>query len=187
MNISEPFVRRPVATSLITVAVLLAGAVGYTLLPVAPLPAVDFPTIQVSASLPGASPATMASAVTTPLERQFGRIAGITQMTSTSSLSSDNITLQFELDRSIDAAGTEVQAAINAAAGQLPAGLPTKPTWRKANPAEAPIQVLHLTSNLLTISQLYDLSGIDRGAEGVAASGRRPGSPRRNFAARCAH
>ena len=108
-------------------------------------------------------------------------------MTSTSSLGSDNITLQFDLDRSIDAAGTEVQAAINAAAGQLPAGLPTKPNWRKANPAEAPIQVLHLTSNILPISQLYDISESIVTAEGVAASGRRPGNHRRNFTARGAH
>src|SRR6202451_2507809 len=158
MNISAPFVRRPVATSLITAAVLLAGAVAYTLLPVAPLPQVDFPTIQVSASLPGASPETMASAVTTPLERQFGKIANVTQMTSTSSLGSDNVTLQFDLDRNIDAAARDVQAAINAAAGQLPAGLPTKPGWNKFNPADSPVQALHLSSNLLPLSQLYDIA-----------------------------
>src|SRR5271163_2186663 len=158
MNISAPFIRRPVATSLITAAVLLAGAVAYTLLPVAPLPQVEYPTIQVHAGLPGASPATMASAVTTPLERQFGRIAGVTEMTSTSSLGSDNITLQFDLDRNIDAAARDVQAAINAAAGQLPAGLPTKPSWRKANASEAPLQVLHMSSDLLSVTQLYDIA-----------------------------
>src|ERR1700691_4170478 len=158
MNISAPFIERPVATSLITIGIILAGAVAYNLLPVAPLPQVDFPTIQVHAGLPGASPATMASAVTTPLERQFGKIAGVTQMTSTSSLGSDNITLQFDLDRNIDAAARDVQAAINAAAGQLPAGLPTKPGWRKANPAEAPVQALHLSSDLLPLSQLYDIA-----------------------------
>src|SRR5579862_9788947 len=158
MSISTPFINRPIATSLLMAGLLLMGLVAFPLLPFAPLPQVDIPTIQVSASLPGASPETMASTVTTPLERQFGRIAGITQMTSTSSLGSDNITLQFDLDRKIDAAGTEVQAAISAASGQLPAGLPTKPNWRKAYPAESPIQVLHLTSNLLPISQLYDIS-----------------------------
>jgi multidrug efflux pump len=158
MNISAPFIRRPVATSLITAAVLLAGAVSYTLLPVAPLPQVDFPTIQVSAGLPGASPETMASAVTTPLERQFGRIAGVTEMTSTSSLGSCQITLQFDLDRNIDAAARDVQAAINASAGQLPAGLPTKPNYRKSNPADQPIQVLNLESDELPLSRLYDLA-----------------------------
>ena len=158
MNISAPFIKRPVATSLITVAIVLAGAVAYVLLPVAPLPQVDIPTIQVSASLPGASPETMASTVTTPLERQLGKIAGVTQMTSTSSLGSDNISLQFDLDRNIDAAARDVQAAINAAAGQLPAGLPTKPSWRKANASEAPLQALHMTSDLLSVSQLYDIA-----------------------------
>src|SRR6202020_3603286 len=126
-----------------------AGAVAYTLLPVAPLPQVDFPTIQVSASLPGASPETRASAVTTPLERQFGKIADVTQMTSTSSLGSDNITLQFDLDRNIDAAARDVQAAINAAAGQLPAGLPTQPNYRKANPADGPVQAFDIISDVL--------------------------------------
>src|ERR1700729_3364424 len=135
MNICASLIRSPVSTSLITVAVLLAGPVAYTLLPVAPLPQVDYPTIQVSAGLPGASPETMASAVTTPLERQFGKIAGVTEMTSSSSLGSCQITLQFDLDRNIDAAARDVQAAINASAGQLPAGLPTKPSYRKTNPA----------------------------------------------------
>src|SRR4051812_20407565 len=125
MNISAPFIRRPVATTLLTLALALAGALAYLFLPVSPLPQVDFPTIQVSAGLPGASPETMASSVATPLERQFGRIAGITEMTSTSSLGSANITLQFELNRNIDAAARDVQAAINAARGQLPANLPS--------------------------------------------------------------
>jgi len=158
MNVSEPFVRRPVATSLLTAAIVLAGAVAYTLLPVAPLPQVDFPTVQVSAGLPGASPETMASAVTTPLERQFGRIAGVTQMTSASTLGSSTITLQFDLDRNIDGAARDVQAAINAAAGQLPAGLPTKPSWRKTNPADTPVQALNLSSDVLPMSRLYDIA-----------------------------
>src|ERR1700686_3057935 len=122
MHLSAPFIRRPVATSLLSIAVLLAGAVGFYFLPVAALPRIDFPTIYVRANLPGASPETMASSVATPLERQFGRIAGITQMTSTSQLGSAGISLQFDLDRDINAAARDVQAAINAAAGQLPAG-----------------------------------------------------------------
>jgi hydrophobe/amphiphile efflux-1 (HAE1) family protein len=157
MNISEPFIKRPVATSLITIAVLLGGAVAYVLLPVAPLPQIEYPTVQVSAGLPGASPETMASAVTTPLERQFGKIAGVTEMTSTSSLGSCQITLQFDLDRNIDAAARDVQAAINASAGQLPAGLPTKPNYRKTNPSDQPVQGLTLTSEVLPTSRLYDL------------------------------
>src|SRR2546429_2031345 len=124
MNISAPFIKRPVGTSLLTVALLLAGALAFNFLPVAPLPQVEFPVISVSAGLPGASPETMASAVATPLERQFGRIAGVTQMTSTSQLGSTNVTLQFDLNRNIDAAARDVQAAINAARGQLPANLP---------------------------------------------------------------
>src|SRR4029077_12495258 len=133
MNISVPFIKRPVATSLLTIAVLLAGAIAYTLLPVAPLPEVDFPTVQVNAGLPGASPETMGSAVATPLERQFSRIAGVTEMTSSSGLGSTNITLQFDLNRDINAAARDVQAAINAARSQLPADLPGQPTYRKAN------------------------------------------------------
>src|SRR6185312_13403233 len=124
MSISTPFIRRPVGTSLLSVAILLAGVLAYFKLPVAPLPEVEFPTISVNAGLPGASPETMASAVATPLERQFGRISGVTQMTSSSGLGSTNITLQFDLNRNIDAAGRDVQAAINAARGQLPANLP---------------------------------------------------------------
>src|ERR1700685_3542129 len=127
MNISAPFIRRPITTSLLTIGILLAGVIGYISLPVAPLPQVDFPTIQVNAGLPGASPETTASSVTTPLERQFGRIAGVTEMTSTSQLGSTSITLQFDLTRNIDAAARDVQASINAALGQLPQNLPTRP------------------------------------------------------------
>jgi len=155
-NISAPFIRRPVATALLSIAIFLAGAVAFRLLPVSPLPQVDFPTINVSASLPGASPETMASAVATPLERQFGRIAGVTEMTSTSQLGSSSVTLQFDLTRNIDAAARDVQAAINAARGQLPASLPSAPTYRKANPADAPIMLLSLTSTTVPISQVYD-------------------------------
>src|SRR6202166_574119 len=156
MNISAPFIRRPVATSLLTVALLLSGALAYRMLPVAPLPEVEYPVIQVNANLPGASPETMASAVATPLERMFGRIAGITQMTSTSGLGSTNVVMQFDLDRNIDAAGRDVQAAINAARGQLPANLPNNPNWRKTNPAESPIMALALTSDTATQQQMYD-------------------------------
>src|ERR1700685_988632 len=148
-HLSAPCIHRPVATTLMTSAIALAGAVSYTLLPVAPLPQIEYPTVQVSAGLPGASPETMASAVTTPLERQFGKIAGVTEMTSTSSLGSCQITLQFDLDRNIDAAARDVQAAINASAGQLPAGLPTKPTYRKTNPSDQPVQGLVLLSDVL--------------------------------------
>src|SRR5437899_8813298 len=140
-NFSAPFIRRPVATSLITFAILLSGVVAFRFLPVAPLPQVDFPTISVGAGLPGASPETMASAVATPLERQFGRIPGITQMTSTSQLGSTNVTLQFDLSRNIQALARDAQAAINAARGQLPANLPNNPGYRKVNPADAPILI----------------------------------------------
>src|SRR5437667_8218797 len=131
MNISAPFIKRPIGTSLLAAGLLLAGALAFNFLPVSPLPQVEFPVIQVQAGLPGASPETMASAVATPLERQFGRIAGITQMTSTSQLGSTNVSLQFDLSRNIDAAARDVQAAINAARGQLPADLPGQPTYRK--------------------------------------------------------
>src|SRR5262252_6791 len=156
MNLSEPFVRRPVATTLLSAAVALAGAVAFELLPVSPLPQVDFPTISVSASLPGASPETMASSVATPLERQFGRIAAVTEMTSSSSLGSTSITLQFDLDRDINAAARDVQAAINAARGYLPANLPSNPNYRKVNPADSPIMILALTSTTLSKGQMYD-------------------------------
>ncbi len=156
MNISAPFIRRPIATSLLTAALLLAGILAYTRLPVAPLPQVEYPVIQVSAGLPGASPSTMASAVATPLERQFGRIAGVTQMTSTSQLGSTNVVLQFDLNRNIDAAARDVQAAINAARGQLPSNLPSNPGYRKVNPADAPIMILALTSDAVTLPKIYD-------------------------------
>src|SRR5579864_1823451 len=158
MHISAPFIKRPVATLLLSVAILLAGGAAYFLLPVAPLPQVDFPTIQVSANLPGASPETMASSVATPLERSFGRIAGVTEMTSSSQLGSTNITLQFDLNRDINAAARDVQAAINAAAGQLPTNLPSLPHYREANPADAPILMLGLTSRTIPPSRLYDIS-----------------------------
>jgi multidrug efflux pump len=158
MSFSAPFIRRPVGTSLLSAAVLMAGALGYMNLPVAPLPQVEFPTISVSAGLPGANPETMASSVATPLERQFGRIAGVTQMTSNSSSGSTNVTLQFELDRDIDAAARDVQAAINAARGQLPANLPSNPNWRKVNPADAPIMIVAMTSDVMTQSQMYDIA-----------------------------
>src|ERR1022692_2898358 len=156
MNISEVFIRRPVATTLLTVAIGLAGAVAFRILPVSPLPQVDFPTISVQAGLPGASPETMASSVATPLERQFTRIASVTEMTSSSSLGSTSITLQFDLNRNIDAAARDVQAAINAARGYLPANLPNNPTYRKVNPADSPIVLLALTSPILTKAQMYD-------------------------------
>ena len=156
MSLSTPFIDRPVATTLLTCAITLSGALAYGLLPVSSLPQVDFPSISVTASLPGASPETMASAVATPLERQFGRIAGITEMTSTSSLGSTSITMQFDLDRDINAAARDVQAAINAARGQLPANLPNNPSYRKVNPADSPIMILALTSDAHTRPQLYD-------------------------------
>ena len=158
MSISAPFVKRPVATSLLTLAILLAGAIAYRFLPVAPLPQVEFPTIQVQANLPGASPEIMASSVATPLERQFGRIAGVTEMTSSSSAANTQITLQFDLNRNIDAAARDVQAAINAAAGQLPANLPSLPTYKKANPADSPVMLLALRSDVLPLSRLYDIA-----------------------------
>ena len=156
MNISSPFIKRPIGTSLLAAALLMAGALAFNFLPVAPLPQVEFPVISVSAGLPGASPETMASAVATPLERQFGRIAGVNQMTSTSQLGSTNIVLQFDLSRNIDAAGRDVQAAINAARSQLPANLPGNPNYRKVNPADAPILIIALTSDILTLPRMYD-------------------------------
>ncbi|MDB5294776.1 MAG: acriflavin resistance protein [Phycisphaerales bacterium] len=158
MSLSAPFIRRPVGTTLLTIALTLAGVLAYTQLPVSPLPQVDSPTINVSAGLPGASPETMASAVATPLERQFGRIAGVTEMTSSSTLGSTNVTLQFELSKNIDSAAREVQAAINAARGQLPTNLPSNPTYRKVNPADAPIMILSLTSDTHDRAAMYDVS-----------------------------
>jgi multidrug efflux pump len=156
VNISAPFIKRPIGTSLLAVGLLLAGIIAYRQLPVAPLPQVEFPVIQVQAILPGASPETMASAVATPLERQFGRIAGVTEMTSTSLLGASTVVLQFDLNRNIDAAARDVQAAINAARSQLPPNLPNNPTYRKVNPADAPIMILALTSDIMPVGRLYD-------------------------------
>ncbi len=156
MNISATFINRPVATTLLTVGLAIAGAIAFRLLPVSPLPRVDFPTIQITAALPGADPETMATSVAAPLERQFGQIAGVTEMTSTSFRGSTRILLQFDLSRNIDGAARDVQAAINAARGYLPANLPTNPTYRKVNPAEAPILILALTSDTVTTARMYD-------------------------------
>jgi len=156
MNISAPFIHRPVATTLITVAIALAGAIAFNVLPVSPLPQVDFPTISVAASLPGGSADIMASSVATPLERQFGHIAGVTEMTSASSLGTTTITIQFDLSRDIDGAARDVEAAINAARSYLPANLPSNPTYRKVNPADAPIMILGLTSDKYSPGKLYD-------------------------------
>jgi multidrug efflux pump len=158
MSISAPFIRRPIGTSLLAAALLLSGILAFNFLPVASLPRVDFPVIGVGAGLPGADPQTMASAVATPLERQFGRISGVNQMTSSSQLGSTGITLQFDLNRDINAAARDVQAAINAARSQLPSNLPSNPTYRKANPADAPILILALTSDTIPIARLYDTS-----------------------------
>jgi multidrug efflux pump len=156
MSISAPFIRRPIGTSLLAAALLLSGVLAFNFLPVASLPRVDFPVIGVGAGLPGADPQTMASAVATPLERQFGRISAVNQMTSSSQLGTTSITLQFDLNRNIDAAARDVQASINAARSQLPANLPSNPSYRKANPADAPILILALTSDTMTVPQMYD-------------------------------
>jgi hydrophobe/amphiphile efflux-1 (HAE1) family protein len=156
MSLSEPFIRRPIATSLLAAALLVAGAGALSQLPVAPLPRVDFPTINVGASLPGASPETMASSVATPLERRFGRIAGLSQLTSTSTLGNVSINLQFDLDRDVDSAARDVQAAINAAGGELPPNLPTRPNYKKVNPADAPILIVSLKSKTLPLAQVFD-------------------------------
>src|SRR6478752_509095 len=156
MRFSSIFIHRPVATTLLSLAIVLAGALAFTLLPVAPLPRVEFPTINVGAQLPGASPETMAAAVATPLERRFGRIAGVTEITSTNVLGTTNITLQFDLDRDSSGAARDVQAAIAAAGGELPANLPFRPTYRKVNPADSPIMILSLTSDTLPLAQVFD-------------------------------
>src|SRR5712672_2740812 len=156
MNISTPFIHRPVATTLLTLAIAIAGGIAFKVLPVSPLPQVDFPTISISAGLPGASAQIMASSVATPLERQFGHIAGVTEMTSSSSLGNTSITLQFDLSRNIDAAARDVQAAINAARGNLPANLPNNPRYRKVNPADAPVMILSITSDTYDRARMYD-------------------------------
>src|SRR5271167_4756117 len=156
MNFSAPFIRRPVATFLLSIAVILAGAVAYTLLPVASLPQVEFPVISVGASLPGADPETMASSVATPLERQFSKIAGVNEMTSYSSTGTTGVVLQFDLSRDVNGAARDVQAAINAARSQLPANLPSNPGYYKVNPADSPIMIIALTSDTMNVPQLYD-------------------------------
>src|SRR5438045_8964131 len=152
-GISAPFIRYPIGTSLMMAGILFVGLVAYPLLPVAPLPQVDFPTIQVAASLPGASPETMASSVAQPLERQFAQIPGVAQMTSTSYLGTSAVTIQFDLNRSIDGAANDVQAAINAAGGQLPKNLPSPPTYRKVNPADSPLLLLSATSHTVPLTE----------------------------------
>src|SRR5471032_2313722 len=156
MSLSTPFIRRPVATTLLTIGIAAGGVVAFFQLPVSPLPQVDFPTISVQAQLPGASPEVVASSVATPLERHLGQIADVTEMTSSSSLGAARITLQFGLDRDIDGAARDVQAAINAARADLPASLRSNPTYHKINPADAPILILALTSDTMTAGQLYD-------------------------------
>lgn len=156
MNISAPFIKRPVATTLLMVAFVLFGLATMNLIPVSPLPQIDYPTIQVSASMPGASPETMASSVAAPLEKQFSHISNVTEMTSTSVLGSSQIVLQFDLNRDINGAARDVQAAINAAQSYLPTNLPSNPTYRMVNPAEAPILIMSLTSDTLPIPQIYD-------------------------------
>src|SRR6516164_6237270 len=156
MSLSTPFIKRPVATSLLMVAILFGGVISYPALPIAPLPQIDYPTILVSASLPGASPETVTSSVATPLERQFGQISGVTQMTSASSLGQTNITLQFDLNRNIDAAAQDVQAAINAASGQLSKSLPNPPVFRKVNTADSPILVIAITSDNHAMTETSD-------------------------------
>src|ERR1700722_3942337 len=158
MSISSPFIQRPVATTLLTVAITLAGGIAYTQLPVASLPQVDFPTINISTNLPGGSPEVMDASVATPLEKQFTRIAGVTEMTSYSSLGRANITLQFDLSRDINAAARDVQAAINAARGYLPANLPSNPQYRKQNPADQPILILSMQSDVVPRATLYDIA-----------------------------
>src|SRR5882672_7747970 len=156
MSLSSTFIRRPVATTLLTIAIAITGGIAFVVLPVSPLPQVDFPTIAVGASLPGASAEIMASSIATPLERQFGHIAGVSEMTSASSLGTTSITLQFDLSRNIDGAARDVEAAINAARTYLPANLPANPTYRKVNPADAPIMILGLTSDKYGPDKLYD-------------------------------
>ena len=158
MSVSAAFIRRPIATTLLTIAVALSGIVAFRFLPVSPLPQVDFPTIQVQASLPGASPEIMASSVATPLERAFGRIAGVTEMTAQSTLGQTSVTLQFDLGRNVDAAARDVEAAINAARSNLPADLPANPNYRKVNPSDSPIMIIALTSDTLSASAIYDIA-----------------------------
>ena len=172
---TEIFIRRPVMTTLIMAGILLFGIMGYRVLPVSDLPTVDFPTIQVSASLPGANPDTMASSVATPLEKQFSTIAGIDNMTSTSAQGTTQITIQFSLDRNIDAAAQDVQAAISLAQRQLPPGMPTPPSYRKVNPADQPILFLALSSPTLPLSTVAEYAETHAGAADLDGQRRRPG------------
>ncbi len=186
MNISEPFIRRPIATSLLMLGVLVFGVVAYQLLPVAALPKVDFPTITVSASYPGASPDTMASSIATPLEQQFASIPSLDQMTSTSGIGTTVITLQFALDRNIDGAAQDVQQAITAASGLLPKDLPTPPTYRKTNPADFPVLIYAVHSDALPVYRIDDyaytiLAQKLSTVPGVAPSSRSPSTPTTRF------
>src|SRR5690242_17596526 len=156
MSVSEAFIRRPVGTSLLAAGLFLAGMIAYDFLPVAPIPRVDFPMISVSASLPGADPATVASTLAAPLERRLGQISGVSEITSVSTLGGTAITIQFNLNRNVDGAARDVQAAINASTGDLPINLPSPPTYRKVNPADAPIMILGMTSDTLPSTQIYD-------------------------------
>ena len=183
MNITEPFVRRPVATTLLSLGVALAGGVAFGLLPVSPLPQVDFPTVSVQASLPGASPEVMAATVATPLERAMGRIAGISELTSNSTLGSSRVTVQFDLSRKIDDAARDVQAAIQAARSLLPTSLPSNPTYRKVNPADAPVMVLAMTSDHFSRGQLYDMASTNIAPAHLADEGRGAGDGGRRIAA----
>ena len=189
MNISATFIQRPVATTLLTIGVTLVGAVAFRFLPVAALPQVEFPTINVSANLPGASPETMATSVAAPLERQFTRIAGVTEMTSNSTLGATSVTLQFELSRDIDGAARDVQAAINAARADLPAILPSSPKYRKVNPADAPVLILAVTSEIVgrgrDVRRRVEHSAAEaltgrRGGAGERGRRLAPGCPRRS-------
>ena len=184
MNISAPFIARPVATTLLTIGIALAGIFAFFKLPVSPLPQVDFPTISVQAQLPGASPDTVATSVASPLERHLGQIADVTEMTSTSSVGQARIVLQFGLDRDINGAARDVQAAINAARADLPTSLRSNPTYRKVNPADAPVLILALTSRTLTRGQMYDAATNVLSQKPVADPGHRPGHHRRRRAAR---
>ena len=182
-NVSEGFIRRPVGTSLLAAGILLLGLVAYQFLPIAPLPQVDFPTVQVSANQPGADPETMASSVAAPLERRFGQIAGVSEITSSSSLGSTGITVQFDLSRDINGAARDIQAAINAASGELPTGLPNPPTYRKVNPADSPVMVLALTSETMPLSEVYNVADQILGQPGRTRlhgheHGRHPQRPR---------
>ncbi len=158
MNISEPFIERPVGTALLAAGLFLLGIAAYHMLPVAPLPRVDFPMISINASLPGANPETVASSLAAPLERRLGQIAGVTEMTSVSTLGGTSITLQFDLSRKVDAAARNVQAAISAAASELPLNLPTLPSYRKVNPADAPIMVLAMTSDTHDPTEVFEFA-----------------------------